>query len=175
MQGTQRGKATVALWVFAVAVAAAAVAPERAVAQFSIGADATYNNQILSGSWGFGGRLGAELPGLSFVRPELIAGFVYYLPSCGNNTCDWWEAQGTLFLYNPRRAQVEPYFGVGASYHKFNLNTSDTDGDDYSIDVLLGAKLGDGTVRPYGEVRYKIMAEVPLNQFAFTFGLRLGR
>lgn len=171
----QRGRRSIAVWGLTVAVWAAAAAPRPAVGQFSIGADATYNNQILSGSWGFGGRLGAELPSLSFVRPELIAGFVYYVPSCGNNTCDWWEAQGTLLLYNPRRAQVEPYFGIGASYHQFNLNTSDIDGDDYGIDVLLGAKLGDGTVRPYGEIRYKIMAEVPRNQLAFTFGLRLGR
>ena len=75
VEGTTQGRRTVALLAFAVAVAA--MAPQSAAGQFSIGADATYNNQILSGSWGFGGRLGAELPSLSFVRPELIAGFVY--------------------------------------------------------------------------------------------------
>lgn len=174
MQGTRRGTRTRSVFGFAVALAILLAAPGPALGQFSIGADATYNNQILSGSWGFGARLGAELPSLSFVRPELIGGFVYYFPSCGNNTCDWWEAQGTLLLYNPRRATAEPYLGLGASYHKFNLNTSDIE-DDISVDVLLGAKLGDGRVRPYGEVRYKIMAEVPQNQFVFTFGLRLGR
>lgn len=175
MHTTVWGRWPAATWVLASVLAAAAASPRSAAGQFSIGADATYNNQILSGSWGLGGRLGAELPSLSFVRPELIGAFVYYFPSCGNNTCDWWEAQGTLLLYNPRRAQAEPYFGVGASYHKFNLNTSDIDGDDWSVDLLLGAKLGAGRVRPYAEIRYKIMAEVPQNQFAFTFGLRLGR
>jgi hypothetical protein len=159
----------------AVAAALVGLAVAPAGGQVSAGVDATYNNEILSGSWGLGGRLGLELPTLKWVRPELIGAFVYYFPSCGGNTCDWWEAQGTLLLYRPERAAAEPYFGVGIAYHEFNLNTSDIDGDDLGVDLLLGTKLGAGRLRPYVELRYKIMSDVPRNQVAFTFGVRLGR
>ena len=170
-----RGRWIDAARTLAVAGAVSALAISDAESQLSAGADVTYNNQILSGSWGLGGRAGVELPTLKWVRPELIGAFVYYFPNCGGSTCDWWEAQGTLLLYRPERAPAEPYFGVGIAYHEFNLNTTDVDGDDLGVDLLLGTKLGAGRLRPYVELRYKIMNEVPQNQVAFTFGVRVGR
>ena len=74
-----------------------------------------------------------------------------------------------------RAAEFDPYVGVGASYHSFKLAAATVDSTDWGIDLLIGSKLGVwGPVVPYGEVRYKFMNEVPANQFAFTFGLRLG-
>jgi len=140
-------------------------------AQFSIGADGAYNNTINFGSWGLGGRVGVLLPVIKSVRPELIGGFVYYFPNCAE--CSWWEAQGTLLLYNARSSPVAPYLGVGYSYHTFDLLRADVDSTDWGIDFLLGSKLGRaGPTIPYGEIRYKFMNEIP-NQWAFTLGFRL--
>ena len=142
-------------------------------AQLSIGVDGAYNNTINFGSWGLGGRVGVLLPVIKSVRPELIGGFVYYFPNCVGIECSWWEAQGTVLLYNARSGPVAPYLGVGYSYHSFDLSQATIDDTDWGIDFLLGSKLGRmGPTVPYGEIRYKFMNDVP-NQWAFTFGLRL--
>jgi hypothetical protein len=79
-----------------------------------------------------------------------------------------------LLLYSPKRGPAEPYFGVGVAYHTFDLNSTDLNDDDIGIDLMLGTKAGGGgLIRPYFELRYKIMNDVPQNQWAFTFGLRL--
>ena len=153
-----------------------AVAPGSAQAQLSVSADGTYNNNILNGSWGLGGRIGVELPRTRYFRWDLVGGAVWYFPSCGGGTCDWWEAQGMLLFYRPAGSEFDPYFGAGFSYHTFKLVAATVDDTDWGIDLLLGSKLGMwGPVQPYAEVRYKFMNEVPANQFAFTFGVRLGR
>ena len=173
--GASKGRRT---WWVGVTVAAALLVgvPATGSSQVSVAADGTYNNDIIGGSWGLGGRLGIELPDIGVARWEVIGAFVYYFPSCGGGTCDWSELQGTLLFYSPRRAEFDPYVGVGASFHSFELAAASLDDDDWGIDLVLGSKLGVwGPVRPYGEVRYKIMNDVPSNQFAFTFGVRLGR
>jgi hypothetical protein len=142
-------------------------------AQFSIGAEGTYNNSINFGSWGLGGRVGVLLPVIKSVRPELVGGVVYYFPNCTGFSCSWWEAQGTVLLYNARPGPVSPYLGLGFSYHTFDLSQAGVDDTDWGIDFLLGSQLGRmGPTTPYAEVRYKFMREVP-NQWGFTFGFRL--
>jgi len=143
--------------------------------QFAIAPEGTYNNHVFSGSFGLGGRGTVELPTLKYVKPELAAAYVYYFPSCPGSTCSWWEAQGMLLLYSPQSGPAEPYFGVGVAYHKFDLNQTDLNEDDIGIDLMLGTKVDSGSmIRPYFELRYKIMNDVPQNQWAFTFGLRFG-
>lgn len=145
-----------------------------ASAQLSAGVDASYNNSILSGSWGFGGRAGVELPPMGSVRWKLVGGAVWYVPSCGGGTCDWWEAHGTLQFSRPGDAPVSPYAGIGVSYHTFTLGLAEIDDNDWGVDVLVGTPIGRwGVVLPYAELRYKFMNERP-NQFVFTFGIGIG-
>lgn len=151
------------------------VAPP-ASAQLSAGVDASYNNDVVFGSWGFGGRVGVQLPPVGFARMRLVGAGVWYVPSCAGGNCKWWEAQG-MALFSPRtEAPVAPYLGLGTSYHTFEVGQGVGTTHEWGIDFLFGTHLGIwGILSPYAEVRYKVMTgDVAANQFVFTFGLGIG-
>jgi hypothetical protein len=158
----------------AAALLLSVTAPTQAEAQVGVGGDVSYNNNVTNGSWGFGGRVGVQLPNLGFASWKLLGSGVWYIPSCGFGTCDWYELQGTLLFARPTQTKTAPYFGLGATYQRVNLQAATVDDSFWGLDLLIGTPIGQwGPVLPYAEVRYKFM-ETIANQFAFLLGFGFG-
>ena len=144
------------------------VAP--AAAQVRLGGHGLYKNELLNGTYGYGGRIEIDL---GFLVDQLVVGGTYEIlsPEC-DAACEYWEAGGQAGFHSGIA-----YLGLGVSFSRFE-NTGaagqPTVEDDW-IFALVGAIRYPvkGFLTPFFELRNQL-GEGILNSQTLVLGVLLG-
>lgn len=144
------------------------VAP--AAAQARVGGHGLYKNELLNGTYGYGGRIEIDL---GFLVDQLVVGGTYEIlsPKC-EAACDYWEAGGHAGFH----AGIG-YLGLGLSFSRFE-NTGaagrPTIEDDWIFALLGGMRYPlKGFITPFFELRNEL-GEGILNSQTIALGILLG-
>ena len=140
-----------------------------AVAQVRGGGHGLYQNELLNGSFGYGGRVEFDL---GFLVEQMVIGGNYdrVFPEC--DECTYWETGGQLGFYSG-----VGYVGLGVFFSRFENTTAGggrTIEDDW-IFALIGSVRYPlkGFFTPFLEIRNEL-GEGILNSQTIALGILLG-
>lgn len=151
-------------------VAASVIAVSPAAAQVRAGGHMLYKNEVLNGTFGYGGRAEIDLGFL--VEYMMVSGSYERLwPEC-EAECDYWEAGGQVGVYSG-----VGHLGLGLSFSRFE-NTAPgglpTIEDDWIFALIGGIRYPlKGLITPFFEIRNEL-GEGILNSQTLSLGILLG-
>jgi len=144
------------------------------LAPVSLGAHASLSD-IRGGTWGFGGRVAAEIRESYAVAWDLEGVYDYFMPDCPTFDCNAHSFQLNVLARRGIASMASAYLGAGATYQRYALNDQSirVEGDDWGFNLILGARAAVASaVQPYVEVRFTFKDELR-NETATSFGLRV--
>lgn len=155
--------------IVATLISASVTAAAPAAAQVRAGAHGLYLNELLNGSYGYGGRVEFDL---DFLVEELVVGGTYDIVSPECRECSYWEAGGQVGFYSGIG-----HLGLGMSFSRFeNPNAEDqpTIEDDWIWSLIGGIRYPlTRFVTPFFELRNEL-GEGILNNQTLVLGILLG-
>ena len=143
-------------------LAAVVVGLTPAAAQVRAGLHGSYQQQILDGSYGLGGRAEFDLSFLPGIL-ALAGTYDHFFPDC--TSCSASDIGAQLII-----AAQPMYLGLGTSYRRFEAGESDESGD-LALNLVAGVRIAVLPVLwPYLEYRQEIGSDT-INDQTFSLGV----
>ncbi len=146
--------------LFAVCLSTLVCLPSTLPAQVDIGAQGSWGDDS---DFGVGARLTIGIPSAA-VPIAVIGSFDWFFPSQPTGIdLTYWEANGNVvFMFPIQDPRFRPYGGLGLNVARFESKVVGTPGTEsfgetnLGLNLLVGALLDVGKLKPYGEARFQI-------------------
>ena len=149
--------------LFAVCLSTLVWLPSTLLAQVDIGAQGSWGDES---HFGVGARLTIGIP-TAAVPIAVIGSFDWFFPSQPTGIdLTYWEANGNVvFLFPIRDPRFKPYGGLGLNVARSEAKvdpavglpvTQSSEETNLGLNLLMGALLDVGKLKPYGEARFQI-------------------
>lgn len=153
--------------LFAVCLSTLVWLPSTLLAQVDIGAQGSWGDDS---DFGVGARLTIGIPSAA-VPIAVIGSFDWFFPSQPTGIDTYWEANGNIvFLFPIQDPRFRPYGGLGLNVARFEgaPGLESFEETKAGLNLLVGAFLDVGKLKPYGEARFEIEGG---KQFVLTAGV----
>ncbi len=148
--------------LFAVCLSTLVCLPSTLPAQVDIGAQGSWGDDS---DFGVGARLTIGIPSAA-VPIAVIGSFDWFFPSQPAGTdLTYWEANANVvFMFPIQDPRFRPYGGLGLNVARFELKVDPAvpspleslEETNLGLNLLVGALLDVGKLKPYGEARFQI-------------------
>ncbi len=144
--------------LFAVCLSTLVCLPSTLPAQVDIGAQGSWGDDS---DFGVGARLTIGIPSAA-VPIAVIGSFDWFFPSQSPGTdLTYWEANGNVvFMFPIQDPRFRPYGGLGLNVAHLESVVAATsvssEETKLGLNLLVGALLDVGKLKPYGEARFQI-------------------